>query len=96
MGDTRLFTREIKGEDTMTMIDKNTVLFTYGEDNEHKQTVGTFLELVKNEDVEKLYSIGETLESEGKSLGKELNEIAGTFETLIDSLLTTLEGENTK
>ncbi len=42
MGDTRLFTREIKGEDTMTMIDKNTVLFTYGEDNEHKQTVGTF------------------------------------------------------
>ncbi|HEL2003333.1 TPA: hypothetical protein TY286_001871 [Streptococcus suis] len=80
----------------MTKIDKNTVLFTYGEDNEHKQTVGTFLELVKNEDVEKLYSIGETLESEGKSLGKELNEIAGTFETLIDSLLTTLEGENTK
>ncbi|HEM5161461.1 TPA: hypothetical protein U1261_001816 [Streptococcus suis] len=80
----------------MTMIDKNTVLFTYGEDNEHKQTVGTFLELVKNEDVEKLYSIGETLESEGKMLGKELNEIAGTFETLIDSLLTTLEGENTK
>ncbi|GAW37886.1 TPA: hypothetical protein U0885_000550 [Streptococcus suis] len=80
----------------MTMIDKNTVLFTYGEDNEHKQTVGTFLELVKNEDVEKLYSIGENLESEGKSLGKELNEIAGTFETLIDSLLTTLEGENTK
>ncbi len=50
----------------------------------------------KNEDGEKLYSIGETLESEGKSLGKELNEIAGTFETLIDSLLTTLEGENTK
>lgn len=96
MGDTRLFTRETKGENTMTMIDKNTVLFTYGEDNEHKQTVGTFLELVKNEDVEKLYSIGETLESEGKSLGKELNEIAGTFETLIDSLLTTLEGENTK
>ncbi|HEM4909516.1 TPA: hypothetical protein U1145_001269 [Streptococcus suis] len=80
----------------MTMIDKNIVLFTYGEDNEHKQTVGTFLELVKNEDGEKLYSIGETLESEGKSLGKELNEIAGTFETLIDSLLTTLEGENTK
>ncbi|HEM5051128.1 TPA: hypothetical protein U1207_000628 [Streptococcus suis] len=77
-------------------MDKNTVLFTYGEDNEHKQTVGTFLELVKNEDVEKLYSIGETLESEGKMLGKELNEIAGTFETLIDSLLTTLEGENTK
>lgn len=96
MGDTRLFTRKTKGEDTMTMIDKNTVLFTYGEDNEHKQTVGTFLELVKNEDLEKLYSIGETLESEGKSLGKELNEIAGTFETLIDSLLTTLEGENTK
>lgn len=96
MGDTGLFTRETKGENTMTMIDKNTVLFTYGEDNEHKQTVGTFLELVKNEDVEKLYSIGETLESEGKMLGKELNEIAGTFETLIDSLLTTLEGENTK
>ncbi|HEM3178142.1 TPA: hypothetical protein U0919_001687 [Streptococcus suis] len=80
----------------MTMIDKNTVLFTYGEDNEHKQTVGTFLELVKNDDLEKLYNIGETLVSEGKSLGKELNEIAGTFETLIDSLLTTLEGENTK
>ncbi|HFI0942081.1 TPA: hypothetical protein ACGO7A_000447 [Streptococcus suis] len=80
----------------MTMIDKNTVLFTYGEDNEHKQTVGTFLELVKNDDLEKLYNIGETLDSEGKSLGKELNEIAGTFETLIDSLLTTLEGENTK
>ena len=96
MGDTGLFTRKTKGENTMTMIDKNTVLFTYGEDNEHKQTVGTFLELVKNEDVEKLYSIGEILESEGKSLGKELNEIAGTFENLIDSLLTILEGENTK
>ncbi|MDG3166061.1 hypothetical protein MKM94_07030 [Streptococcus suis] len=68
----------------MTMIDKNTVLFTYGEDNEHKQTVGTFLELVKNEDGEKLYSIGETLESEGKSLGKELNEIAEVLHDMVE------------
>lgn len=96
MGDTRLFTRETKGENTMTMIDKNTVLFTYGEKNEHKQTLGAFLELVKNEDLAKLYNIGETLDTEGKILGKELNEIAETFETLINSLLITLEGENTK